>query len=239
MIPNESKRLLYEIDTYVNKIKCDKFLRKGSLDDYKTLFQKVFEYSDEIECNRLNLEYDMKKLSNFAEVAEKLTENIECLTSKIKSIIEVNDIHFLTNFRNKVQKISKLYDTIEEFQTTVVKSSDLYIPKTLETVNSQLSRISKEIDKTMIYLDNFSGVVHSDLIPENAHISNDTKNKINKTCDYLDNRKDPSYKYIILIIYILLCIIVLLIAYIYKYKYIMEIFMLIIMSLLFMTLLIV
>jgi hypothetical protein len=242
----ESKKILCEIDGYIDNIRCEKIMGKGSIDDYKVLFQKVFEYSDELASQKITLDMDMKKLDNFADSAEQLTENISNLTIKLKSIIAVNDIKFLNDFKDKVRKISKLYETIEEFQKTIIESSELYIPTTLEKVNNKLCKIIQEIDKSMIYLDNFTEIVENKIVPNDASISNITRESVQKTCDSLDARKkyincahppDNFNKYMFMIIYIFIIIIILTLAYIYKYKYMTEMLVLITILLLMLLLL--
>jgi len=239
---NESKKILCEIDGYIDNIRCDKLTGKGSIDDYKNLFQRVFEYSDELTTQKISLDMDMKKLDKFADSAEQLTKTISDLTIRLKSIVAVNDIKFLNDFRDKVQKISKLYETIDEFQTTIIESSELYIPTTLEQINKKLRKITEEIDSSMVYLDNFTGIIGDNIIPKNALISDKMKESAQKTCDSLDERKKyindpPSNKYIIMIIYILIIIVVISIAYYYKYKYTIEILVfIIVVSLIVMTL---
>jgi flagellin-specific chaperone FliS len=178
----QSDNLVSEIRQYAQLIKCEDFHGKGTIDDYQVLFDAASRIAT--ESKQMQLDIDIEGFDNFGRAADELSNLFTSFTKKLQSVNVINDISFLTSILNALKKIYNLSEVFGKFKETIVITSDIRIPKSLQETKNILTEVMDELNCAMGYIGNF--VVRDSNLPA-GQLSAKDKNIIQKAADTIDN----------------------------------------------------
>lgn len=150
--------IMQEITQYAENIKCTNFQGKGSIDDYAELFTVASNLAK--EAKQTSLVIDISGFYEFGNAADELSKVFQEYIIKLKNINVVNDMDFLKAIVSSLKKISHLADVFGKFKETILATSIVQIPKSLEDTRFILDGVMSEVDCAMKY-------VHHFICPEN------------------------------------------------------------------------
>jgi flagellin-specific chaperone FliS len=180
----ESDNIVLEIKDYANKIKCDDFHGKGTIEDYTELFKAASKIANESKQMELNIEVD--GFDEFGRAADELSELFTNFTKKLQNINIINDVKFLNAVLNALKKIYNLSEVFGRFKKTILVTSEIKVPKTAHDAKNIVKDVMDEVNCAMNYIGHF---VAPNPNLSNANLSNDDKNIINKAVTTIDNWK--------------------------------------------------
>lgn len=178
----ESDNLVNEIRDYANKIKCEDFHGKGTIDDYAALFQAASKIAT--DSKQMQLDIDIDGFNDFGKAADDLSELFINFTKRLQNINIINDTGFLRAVLESLKKIYNLSEVFGKFKSTILVTSEIKIPKTAHDTKIILSGVMAEVNCAMNYVNNF---VTPDASLVNAQLSAADKNIITKAVDTIDN----------------------------------------------------
>jgi hypothetical protein len=142
--------IMKEITNYAENINCTNFQGKGSIDDYAELFTVVSDLS-----KKNTFIMDISGFYEFGNAADELANLFKNYTVKLQSIYSINNIEFLKVIAASLQKISNLADVFGKLKETILVTSIVEIPKSLEDTRVILDGIMSEVDCAMKYIHHF------------------------------------------------------------------------------------
>ncbi len=178
----ESDNLVNEIRDYANKIKCEDFHGKGTIDDYAALFQAASKIAT--DSKQMQLDIDIDGFNDFGKAADDLSELFINFTKRLQNINIINDTGFLRAVLDSLKKIYNLSEVFGKFKSTILVTSEIKIPKTAHDTKVILTGVMAEVNCAMNYVNNF---VTPDANLVNAQLSDADKNIISKAVDTIDN----------------------------------------------------
>ena len=172
--------LMQEISMYASKINCSDFQGKGTVEDYTELFQVASDLAKQAKQTTLNINIDGFK--EFGNAADELSALFKNYIVKIENINVVNDTAFLSEILFYLKKIWNLSETFGRFKDTIMGTSIIKIPKSLEDTRNIIDGVMSEIDCAMKYIECFvSPECVADIslcCPGSYELSSDEKNQI-------------------------------------------------------------
>lgn len=150
--------IMQEISQYAANINCINFQGKGSIDDYAELFTVASNLAR--EAKQTTLVIDISGFYEFGNAADELSKVFQQYIVKLENINVVNDMEFLKAITASLKKISHLADVFGKFKETILATSIVEIPKSLEDTRLILDGVMSEVDCAMKY-------VHHFICPEN------------------------------------------------------------------------
>jgi hypothetical protein len=152
--------IMQEITLYAGKINCSDFQGKGTINDYTELFKVAACLAKEEKQTALNINIDGFK--EFGNAADELSELFKHYIAKIEHMNVVNDAAFLAEILFYLKKIWNLSETFGRFKETIIGTSIIKIPKSLQDTRYILDGVMTEMDCAMKYIQCF-------VSPESVH----------------------------------------------------------------------
>ena len=145
--------IMQEISQYAANINCTNFQGKGSIDDYAELFTVASNLAR--EAKQTTLVIDISGFYEFGKAADELSNVFQQYIVKLENINVVNDMEFLKAITASLKKISHLADIFGKFKETILATSIVEIPKSLEDTRLILDGVMSEVDCAMKYVQHF------------------------------------------------------------------------------------
>ena len=145
--------IMQEITKYAANINCTNFQGKGSIDDYAQLFTVASNLAK--EAKQTTLVIDISGFYEFGNAADELSNVFQQYIVKLQNINVVNDMEFLKAITASLKKISHLADVFGKFKETILATSIVEIPKSLEDTRLILDGVMSEVDCAMKYVQHF------------------------------------------------------------------------------------
>lgn len=145
--------IMQEISQYAANINCTNFQGKGSIDDYAELFTVASNLAK--EAKQTTLVIDISGFYEFGKAADELSNVFQQYIVKLQNINVVNDMDFLKAITASLKKISHLADVFGKFKETILATSIVEIPKSLEDTRLILDGVMSEVDCAMKYVQHF------------------------------------------------------------------------------------
>jgi len=145
--------IMQEIAMYAGKINCSDFQGKGTVDDYTELFKAASDMAKHAKQTTLNINIDGFK--EFGNAADELSALFQNYIVKIENMNVVNDTLFLSEILFYLKKIWNLSETFGKFKDTILGTSIIKLPKSLEDTKNILDGVMTEVDCAMKYIECF------------------------------------------------------------------------------------
>ena len=145
--------IMQEITSYASKIQCTDFQGKGTIDDYTELFTVASQLAKEAKQTSLNINIDGFK--DFGNAADELSAVFQSYIMKIENINVIKDTNFLQEILFYLKKIWNLSETFGKFKDTILGTSLIKIPKSLEDTKNVIDGVMTEVDCAMKYIQCF------------------------------------------------------------------------------------
>jgi hypothetical protein len=184
-VNNPNKALLDEIKAYANEIKCEDFHGKGTVDDYKTLFEAAANIAN--ESKQMQLDVDVQGFNEFGQAADDLSKLFESFIVRLQNVNIINDTLFLTSIASSLKKIVNLSNTFGNFKKTILATSTLQIPKSVHDTKVILQSVMGELDCAMNYITYFVAPTEQMAQNPNAQLSAVDKNIINSAISTINS----------------------------------------------------
>jgi len=180
---SENTIIMNKIIGYADKIKCENFHGKGTIDDYSELFKAAAKIAT--ETKQIQLDVDIDGFNEFGQAADDLANLFTTFTLRLQNVNIINDIMFLRAVSNALEKIVNLSDIFGKFKQTILTKSSIQLPKSSHDTKVILDSVMMEINCAMKYITNFVEV--SDVNLHDYQLSSQEKNIISKAVDTIDN----------------------------------------------------
>lgn len=176
--------IVNQIRDYANKIKCEEFHQKGSIDDYNALFAAASKIAN--ESKQMKLDIDIEGFNDFGQAADDLSALFTSFTKRLQTVNIINDTDFLTAVLNALIKIDNLSNVFGKFKDTILLTSTVRIPQSAHDTKVILEGVMGEVSCAMNYINHFVNPAESNSLV-NADLSAQDKNIINKAVETIDN----------------------------------------------------
>lgn len=178
---SESSILLQQIKTYASEIQCSDFHGKGSIDDYKLLFQAASKIAN--ESKQMELDIDIDGFSEFGQAADDLSNLFESFITKLQNVNIITDISFLRTISIALGKIVHLSNIFGKFKETIFSTTTIEVPKSINETKVILQGVMDEVNCAMQYINYF--VAPTDSLPD-ASLSTTEQNIITQAINTID-----------------------------------------------------
>ena len=183
--PNsQTNILLNEIRAYATEIQCTDFQGKGSIDDYKSLFQAASRIAT--ESKHMELDIDIDGFNDFANAADDLSELFQGFIIKLQNVNIITDLSFLISIKNALFKIVNLSNIFGKFKQAVFNTTTIQLPKSAHDTKLIISDVMDEVNCAMNYINYFVDPSSNPSLG-NAQLSEAEKNIISKSAETIDN----------------------------------------------------
>jgi len=183
--PNsQTNLLLNEIRTYAAEIQCTDFQGKGSIDDYKSLFQAASKIATDSKQMELNV--DIEGFNEFASAADDLSELFQGFILKLQNVNIITDLTFLTAIKNALAKIVNLSNIFGKFKQAVFDTTTIQLPKSAHDTTVIIRDVMDEVNCAMNYINYFVDPSSNPSLG-NAQLSSTEKNIIAKSVETINN----------------------------------------------------
>jgi len=145
--------LVNTIKGYAVEIQCSDFHGKGTIDDYKALFQAASTIAN--ESSQMSLNVDVTGFSEFGQAADDLAALFTSFITKLENVNIINDITFLQTIASALQKIVNLSNVFGKFKDTIVATSKIRLPQSVIETNVVLNGVMEEVNCAMNYMTYF------------------------------------------------------------------------------------
>ncbi len=150
---DDNSAIIEQIRQYAEEIKCSDFHGKGTVEDYKTLFQAAGKIADDVK--RIEMEVDIEGFQQFGQAADELSQLFESFTVKLQNLTIVDDTAFLNAISLSLSKIVNLSNVFGRFKKTVSATATIKIPKSIQDANRIISGVVDEVSCAMGYISYF------------------------------------------------------------------------------------
>ena len=175
--------LVNTIKDYAQQIKCEKFHGKGSIDDYKELFQAAQNIAN--ESHQMTLNVDVEGFSEFGQAADQLASLFTSFISRLENVNIINDSAFLQSIASALQKIVNLSNVFGKFKDTIIATSTVRLPKSVVDTSSVINNVMNEVNCAMNYMTYFVNPVDKNLTK--AVLSDEEKSVITNAVSTINN----------------------------------------------------
>ena len=175
--------LLNQIRYYASEINCSDFQGKGSIDDYKNLFNAASKIAN--ESKQIQLDIDIEGFNEFGQAAEDLSNLFNGFIMRLENVNIINDSVFLSAISNALRKIVDLSKIFTRFKATILATSTIQIPKSAHDTSIIIKGVMDEINCAMGYIGHF--VDASSGSPAGCELSITEKNVITKAIQTIDS----------------------------------------------------
>jgi len=175
--------LVNSIKGYASQIKCENFHGKGTIDDYKVLFQAASNIAN--ESSQMSLNVDLSGFNEFGAAADQLAALFTSFISKLENVNIISDALFLQTVATALQKIVNLSNVFGKFKDTIVATSSIRLPQSVVDTQSVLSGVMSEVNCAMNYMTYFVNPADTSLTA--AQLSNNDKSVITNAVQTINN----------------------------------------------------
>ena len=180
----QTNLLLDEIRAYATEIQCTDFQGKGSIDDYKSLFQAASRIATESKHMELNIDID--GFNDFGDAADSLSELFQGFILKLQNVNIITDLTFLISIKNALAKIVNLSNIFGKFKQAVFNTTTIQLPKSAHDATLIIKDVMDEVNCAMNYVNYFVDPSSNPSLG-NAQLSAIEKNIISKSVDTINN----------------------------------------------------
>ena len=180
---SQTEAVLAQIQAYANEIQCSDFHGKGSIDDYKNLFNAAAKIANETKHMQLNI--DIEGFEDFGRAADELSDVFNGFIIKLHQVNIIDDFAFLTSIANALSKIVNLSNIFGKFKQTILATTTVKLPKSAHDTKVIIEGVMSEINCAMTYISHFVDASFS--APSQANLSVEEKNIIDKAVETIDN----------------------------------------------------
>ena len=180
----ETGQIVAQIREYANKIKCEEFHGKGSIDDYGALFTAASKIAN--ETKQMKLDVDVEGFDEFGRAADELSALFTSFTQRIQTVNIIDDSDFLRAVLNALIKIDNLSNVFGKFKDTILVTSTIRIPASAHQTKLILEGVMDEVSCAMNYINHFVAPEQSNNLVA-ANLSDSDKLIINKAVDTIDS----------------------------------------------------
>jgi SepF-like predicted cell division protein (DUF552 family) len=142
--------ILQDISLNASKLKNANFQGNGTIEDYAELFTEALKL-----MRNNTFVIDISGFYDFGNAADELSNVFQQYIVKLDNINVVNDMEFLKAITASLKKISHLADIFGKFKKTILATSIVEIPKSLEDTRLILDGVMSEVDCAMKYVQHF------------------------------------------------------------------------------------
>jgi len=142
--------ILQEIKTYADNIQNANFQGKGTINDYITLFTTSLNIA-----KQNNLIIDISGFQDLGNAADELSSVFQQYIVKLQNPNTINNLAFLTSIASSLEKINNLATIFLNFKQTILQTSIIEIPKSLENTKIILQNLLPEINNAFLYINHF------------------------------------------------------------------------------------
>jgi hypothetical protein len=178
----DTLNVMNEIKNYASQIKCEDFHEKGSIDDYKSLFQAASNIAN--QSTQMDLDVDIEGFSEFGNAADELSSLFSSYILKLENINIINDLSFLRAVADSLKKIVNLSNVFARFKKTIIATSTIKIPKSAHDTKVILEGVMDEVNCAMNYINHF---VNPEYQVENSELSASDKKIIDKSVETINS----------------------------------------------------
>lgn len=179
----ETLAVMNQIRDYADKIKCEDFHGKGTIDDYSELFRAAAKIAN--ESKQIKLDVDVSGFNEFAQAAEDLSNLFNSFILKLQNVSIINDLDFLRAVAAALQKIWVLSETFGRFKQTILATSTIHIPQSAHNTSVLLQGVLSEVNCAMNYINHFVSP-GNEVIPA-ANLSAAEHDVIDRAVSTIDN----------------------------------------------------
>jgi hypothetical protein len=181
---NTNALLIKEIRQYASEIQCSDFHGKGTVEDYNVLFKAASQIAN--EAKQMELEVDVDGFKEFGEAADQLSALFSSFIVKLEKVNTVNDTKFLTEIASALGKIVNLSNVFGRFKETIIATSTLRVPKSLEYSKTVINNVLEEVSCAMGYISYFVDPTTTGPLPH-AALNADDKQDIKVAVDAINS----------------------------------------------------
>lgn len=175
--------LVNTIKGYASQINCSSFHGKGTIDDYKSLFQAASTIASESQQMTLNV--DVSGFSEFGQAADELAALFTSFITKLENVNIINDTAFLQTIATALQKIVNLSTVFGKFKDTIVATSTIRLPKSIVDTQQVLQGVMDEVNCAMNYMTYFVNPADTSLTA--AQLNDNDKSVITNAVQTITN----------------------------------------------------
>jgi hypothetical protein len=179
----ETAQILSTIQDYASKIQCSDFHGKGTIDDYKQLFNAAAKIAN--DSKQMQLDIDIDGFNEFANAADDLSKLFTSFVIKLESVSIIDDMNFLNAVADALQKIWKLSEVFGKFKETILATSSIQLPKSAHETKLVLENVMSNVNCAMKYISHFVDASFS--APPEADLSVEEQNVISAAVTTIDN----------------------------------------------------
>jgi hypothetical protein len=180
---SETMLIVNDIKGYADKIKCEGFQGKGTIDDYSKLFEAASKIAN--DTKQMQLSVDIDGFNEFGAAADELSSLFNGFIIKLQSINIIDDLVFLRAVRAALAKIARLTDIFGKFKQTIMATATVELPKSAHDARIMVEGVMSEVNCAMKYINHF--VNATDPAPSAADLSSTEKNVISKAVNTIEN----------------------------------------------------
>ena len=180
---SQTAAVLAQIQSYASQIQCSDFHGKGSIDDYKNLFNAAAKIAN--ETKHMQLDIDIEGFDEFGRAADELSAVFNGFIIKLHQVNIIDDYAFLTSIAAALSKIVNLSNIFGKFKETILATTTVKLPKSAHDTKVIIQGVISEVNCAMQYIGHFVDASFS--APVDAELSSTEKNIINKAVETIDN----------------------------------------------------
>jgi hypothetical protein len=175
--------LVNQIKEYAAQIHCSDFHGKGTINDYKTLFQAASNIAN--ESSQMTLDVDVDGFNEFGQAADQLASLFTSFITKLENVNIINDSAFLQVIASSLQKIVNLSRVFGKFKETIIATSTVKLPKSIVDTQAVLQDVLGEVNCAMNYMNYFVNPEDSSLTK--AVLNDNDKSVITNAVQTINN----------------------------------------------------
>lgn len=149
----EINSIIQEISHYASKINCTDFQGKGTIDDYAELFKVASNLAQ--NTKKTSLDIDIAGFNEFGNAADELSKLFQQYIVKLENMNIINDKNFLHAISVSLKKIWNLSETFGKFKQTILGTSVIKVPKSIQDTRVVIEDIMSDVDCAMKYIHHF------------------------------------------------------------------------------------
>jgi hypothetical protein len=180
---SQTATVLAQIQSYASQIQCSDFHGKGSIDDYKNLFNAAAKIAN--ETKQMQLDIDIEGFDDFGKAADELSAVFNGFIIKLHQVNIIDDFAFLSSIASALGKIVNLSNIFGKFKETILATTTVKLPKSAHDTKVIIEGVMGEINCAMKYINHFVDASFS--APADANLSVEEKNIIDKAVETIDN----------------------------------------------------
>lgn len=180
----ENSALINQIKDLASQIKCDNFHGKGTIDDYKELFEAASKIAN--ETTQIQLDVDVQGFNEIGQAADQLSALFTSFTEKLQNINIINDSNFLQAVVNALQKLVNLSKVFGKFKETIITTTKIQIPKSAHDTTVVIKEVMDQFNCAMNYIGYFVDASNNPNLTA-AQLSTEEKNIIDKATTTIES----------------------------------------------------